>query len=102
MCNRSQQVVRDQEGKIKNILINQIEPNLNAVMTGDGPVVDTRHKYPEAVLEASADHEAEVVVGTEVKGNLQRTDVLSAHAHSIAELDAKIQLEIASTAKVSG
>ena len=52
--------------------INQIEPNLNAVMTGDGPVVDTRHKYPEAVLEASADHEAEVVVGTEVKGNLQR------------------------------
>ena len=26
----------------------------------------------EAVLEASADHEAEVVVGTEVKGNLQR------------------------------
>ena len=79
---------------------NQTEPNLNAVMTGDGPVVDTRHKYPEAVLEASADHEAEVVVGTEVKGNLQRADVLS--TCSIAELDAKIQLEIASTAKVSG
>ena len=62
--------------------INQIEPNLNAVMTGDGPVVDTRHKYPEAVLEASADHEAEVVVGTEVKGNLQRADVLSAYTVS--------------------
>ena len=43
-------------------------------MIGDGTVVDTGHKYTKAVLEAAADHEAEVVVGAEVKGNLQGDD----------------------------
>ena len=40
-------------------------------MTGDGTVVDARHKYPQAVLKATADHEAEVVLRAEVKRNLQ-------------------------------
>lgn len=65
--------------------------------TGDGPVVDSRHKYPEAVLEATADHKAEVVVGAEVKGNLQRADIL----RSLAEFYSETQLEIALTIKKS-
>ena len=62
---------REEQSK-RNYL--RTELNLNAVMTGDGTVVDTGHKYTKAVLEAAADHEAEVVVGAEVKGNLQGDD----------------------------
>ena len=53
-------------------------------MTGDGPVVDPRHEDPESVLEPTADHKAKVIVGTEVKGNLQRqqVDILVQHVLS--------------------
>ena len=52
-------------------------------MTCDRSVIDARHKYPQAVLKATADHEAEVVLRAEVERNLQERGDLT---NSISDL----------------
>ncbi len=53
--------------------LHDLVAGLNAVVARHGRLVHAGHVDAEAVLEAAADHQPEIVPGTEVEGDLKLT-----------------------------